>query len=112
LALTRRVAFKTALQKGGRIQIPRHIRWEFKLEPSQILQVSVLFNRRWVTREQFYGRMGKDGRITIPKTICGLLEAFYGGEDAAGAVLDVTLGLLKIQGTQKKTNSRRNAGGK
>ena len=68
MPLTEKVEFKTVLQKGNRIQIPRKIRWRFKMEPDQLLKVGVhpinIFSASW---QSFYASMNKDGRITIPK---------------------------------------------
>ncbi len=66
MPLTRSVSFKAAIGNANRIQIPTLIRWEFKLEPTQLLKITVrLFNRG--IQETFYTKMNKDGRITIPK---------------------------------------------
>jgi hypothetical protein len=35
LPLTERVEFKAVLQKGNRVQIPKLVRWRFKLETDQ-----------------------------------------------------------------------------
>jgi len=85
------VEFKTALQRGNRIQIPRLLRWEFKMENSQVLQLTVHIEGQWSSEERFYGQMGKDGRITIPKLTCSLLKALYGEQDITGAILEVEL---------------------
>ncbi|MDI6846963.1 MAG: hypothetical protein QMD13_09455 [Candidatus Bathyarchaeia archaeon] len=74
LPLTRSVSFKAVLQKGNRIQIPRLIRWQFKLEPEQVLKVEVAPEGAIGIREEFFARMNKDGRIKIPKLILELLE--------------------------------------
>jgi len=67
LPLTQVVEFKTRLQKGNRIQVPRLIRWQFKLEPDQVLKIEISSASCFVMgRETFYGQMNKDGRITIP----------------------------------------------
>jgi hypothetical protein len=39
--LTEAVSFKVRLQRGNRVQVPRPIRWRFKLETSQVLRVNV-----------------------------------------------------------------------
>ena len=66
MPLTHSVSFKAVIGKGNRIQIPTLIRWEFKLEPTQLLTVNIrLFGR--INDETFYTKMNKDGRITIPK---------------------------------------------
>lgn len=89
MPLTEIVSFKAVLQKGNRVQVPKLIRWQFKMEPTQVLKVSVTavdFYSGWQT---FYARMGKDGRIVIPKLTMTLLR----GEkpSLAGYVMEVTL---------------------
>jgi hypothetical protein len=39
--LTGSVSFKAVLQKGNRVQVPKLVRWKFKLEQDQVLKVSV-----------------------------------------------------------------------
>jgi hypothetical protein len=39
--LTERVSFKAVLQKGNRVQVPKLVRWRFKLETSQVLKATV-----------------------------------------------------------------------
>jgi len=88
LPLTRQVSFKAALQRGNRIQVPKLIRWQFKLEPQQVLKVNV--QTASLHEEEFYAKMGGDGRIAIPKLTLKLLQ----GEDEeslVGSVLEVEL---------------------
>ena len=66
MPLTRSVSFKAVIGKGNRIQIPTLIRWEFKLEPTQLLTISVRHFSPLI-QETFFAKMNKDGRITIPK---------------------------------------------
>ena len=73
MPLTESVSFKAILQKGDRIQIPRLLRWQFKLEPTQILEIQVTLEGSF-NEEEFLGRMNNDGRITIPKLIMNLLK--------------------------------------
>ena len=73
MPLTEKVEFTTQLQLGNRIQVPRLIRWQYKLEPSQVLKISVHTTRILVFRT-FYGTMRKDGRITIPKLTLKLMN--------------------------------------
>ena len=75
LPLTEKVGFKTPLQRGGRVQIPKILRWRYKLERWQIFYVTVdLENRMMVYRPQYFlAQMSKDGRITIPKVIQQIL---------------------------------------
>ena len=40
LPLTQRVSFKTVLQKQNRLQVPKPVRWQHKLESSEVLRVT------------------------------------------------------------------------
>ena len=66
MPLTETVTFTTSLQKGNRIQLPRLVRWEYKLEPNQVLKVTVSPTFSWAP-EIFLAKMTRDGRLTIPK---------------------------------------------
>ena len=87
--LTEKVSFKTVLQRGNRIQVPRLVRWRFKMDSEQVLKVGVAAVDLWTGWQSFYARMGRDGRITVPKLTRELLQ----GEKRklAGYILDVTL---------------------
>ena len=88
LPLSEKIGFKTELQKGNRVQIPKKVRWRFKMDTEQLLKVTVnavnTYTGGW---QSFYAKMGKDGRITIPK-----LQRFLLLEDEyARYVMDVIL---------------------
>ena len=87
LPLTRTVGFRAMLQRGNRVQVPKLVRWE----PSQVLRISVSRVSIYGHSEYFFGRMNKDGRITIPKLTVGLLEDMFEGESLVGKVLEVHL---------------------
>lgn len=87
--MTENVSFKAKVQKGNRIQIPRLIRWQFKLEPTQVLRVKVQPVGAVAVREEFFAKMSRDGRITIPKLIVDLLKDEE--ETLVGYALDVDL---------------------
>ena len=90
MPLTQKVTFKTLLQKGNRVQVPRLIRWQFKMETDQVLKVGVSRLGFWRPVQFFYAKMGKDGRIHIPE----LVLAFFQDEkkqSLAGSVFEVTL---------------------
>lgn len=74
LPLTESILFKTRLQKGNRVQVPKLIRWQFKMETDQVLKVGVAVNNPWTGWQFFYAKMGKDGRILIPKLTVSLLQ--------------------------------------
>ena len=88
MPLTESVSFKAVLQKGNRVQIPRLVRWQFKLEPTQILNIQVE-SANLFCEEEFLGRMNKDGRITIPRLVINLLKEEE--ETMEGHILKVTL---------------------
>ncbi len=86
------VKFKVVLQRGDRFQLPRVVRWRFKLECDQVLKVTLMVVGGFGVWESFYARMDKSGRITIPKLTRQLLQSGARGEQGlAGAVLEVRL---------------------
>lgn len=90
MPLTNGVSFNAKLQKGDRIQIPRLIRWQYKLESNQILNVKV--SGRLFVREQFLAKMSRDGRLTIPGVSARLLREELGRERRLeDYILEVTL---------------------
>jgi hypothetical protein len=74
------VSFKCALQKGNRVQVPKLLRWQFKLETTQVLKVTVNVSGSFGNSESFYARMSKDGRITVPWLAFNLLQKRTTGE--------------------------------
>lgn len=90
--MTEKVEFKAELQKGNRIQIPRLIRWQFKLEPAQVLKVKVEPVEAIMVREEFFARMSRDGRITIPKLLIKILKGdLEEKKSLVGYAFEVTL---------------------
>ncbi len=89
MPLTRKVTFQGVLEKNNNIQVPKLIRWQFKMEPEQILKVGINaldLGRGW---QFFYVKMMKDGRIHIPRTPLLVLQ----GEKAniSGCLIEITL---------------------
>jgi hypothetical protein len=92
LPLSGRVEFKALLQRGNRVQVPRLVRWQFKLEPAQVLKVTVTVKMEYSSKsESFYAKMSGDGRITMPLLIIGLLEKQAGVKSLVGEVLGVEI---------------------
>jgi bifunctional DNA-binding transcriptional regulator/antitoxin component of YhaV-PrlF toxin-antitoxin module len=89
LPLVEKVVFRAMLQRGNRVQIPRLMRWRFKLEQVQILKVTVHCLNLWSFHQTFYARMGKDGRIVIPKLIIVLMK--NDKPSIEGYIIEVTL---------------------
>lgn len=74
MPLTEKVTFTTKLQSAKTVQIPKLVRWRFKMEGDQPLKVGVNFldlHKGW---QFFYAKMRKDGRISIPKLALSLFE--------------------------------------
>jgi hypothetical protein len=89
MPLTEKVSFKAVLQKGNRVQVPRLIRWQFKMDSAQVLKVSVTAVNVYTGWQIFYAKMGKNGRLTVPRLQRELLK---GGEQSlVGYVMEVTL---------------------
>jgi bifunctional DNA-binding transcriptional regulator/antitoxin component of YhaV-PrlF toxin-antitoxin module len=90
--LTETVNFKTVLQRGNRIQLPKLVRWRYKLESDQVLKVTVTAVNSFAGWETFCAMMDKSGRITIPKLTLKLLqEGTHEKQSLTGAVMEVRL---------------------
>ena len=87
LPLSRRVNFKTTLKRANLFQVSKINRRQLKLEPDQVLRVGIGgLGGGW---EFFYARMGKDGRIFIPKAV--LFAAHGKEENLVGLLVEITL---------------------
>jgi DNA-binding transcriptional regulator/RsmH inhibitor MraZ len=73
MPLTVRVNFVTVLEKGNRLQVPKLIRWQFKMEHPQVLSVRVSLKRLLGVNDCFYAKMDKQGRILVPKLTLALV---------------------------------------
>ena len=82
------MSFKVRVQRGRRVQIPRVVRWRFRLEPGEVFFVTVWFGFR---SEDFYAAMTRDGRIRIPRVIEQELLKGRGVESLEGCTVQVTL---------------------
>jgi bifunctional DNA-binding transcriptional regulator/antitoxin component of YhaV-PrlF toxin-antitoxin module len=90
VVLTERVCFKTVFQKGNRVQVPKLVRWRFKLDSKQMLEVTLKVVGSFKGHQSFYCRMGKDGRINVPAIQRELLK--HENEDSLDHhIIDVTL---------------------
>ena len=78
------------LQKGNRVQVPKLVRWQFKMETEQVLKVSVSVINLWTGGQFFYAKMGKDGRILLPKLQLELMQSSR-ETNLTGYVIEVTL---------------------
>ena len=62
------------MRKNSRLRIPRVIRVQFKLEPTQMLEVTITFALGLGAKETFFGKMRKDGYITVPPINVAILK--------------------------------------
>ncbi|MGZ4851206.1 MAG: hypothetical protein ACXV2C_07495, partial [Candidatus Bathyarchaeia archaeon] len=60
------------LQKGNKIQVQELIRWQFKAETNQMLNVGLNDLNTQSGWQFFFAEMSKDGRIRIPLLIIRL----------------------------------------
>jgi hypothetical protein len=90
MPLIAKVSFETVLEKGNRLQIPKLILWQFKMEQNQVLKVSVSPKQIWCGYKSFYAKMDKQGRILIPKLTLALM-ANKENPNLEGYVFDVIL---------------------
>jgi len=58
--------FHARVQAGNKVQIPVLIRWKNKLEPGEVFHMEINKVDEYKS-EKFYVRLGKDGRVVIPK---------------------------------------------
>ena len=73
MPLTTRVSFKVQMQNQNRFQIPKIVRWEYKIEPTQTLNVTLrTFDIGF--EESFLAKMLPDGRITVPRIVIAQLQ--------------------------------------
>ncbi len=56
------------------MRIPRLYRWQYKLETSQVLKVTVNIVGFWNYQEVFLTKMRKDGHLSIPKSVLSRLR--------------------------------------
>ncbi len=88
LPLTNSVTFKTRLQKQNRFTVPKLLRWKYKMEPTEVLKVTVHVIGSMCVSESYVTKMLKEGRIIIPKFTIALLHQDAGIEIQA---IEVTL---------------------
>jgi len=88
--LTQNVTFQGVLEKGNRVQIPKLILWQFKIETDQVLKVGVNARESYRGWQFFYAKMDKQGRILVPKLTLSVM-AREENQIFVGQVLEVIL---------------------
>lgn len=90
MPLTDRVSFEAVAQSSNMFQVPRLIRWQYKLEPDQVLKVTISDKNAPAQGLHFYlAKTTKAGRIRIPKLLVRTFKT--DSPNLAGHLLHVTL---------------------
>ena len=91
MPLTEFITFKTKLERYNRIIVPRHSRWQYKIEPRELLKTNIrVFGSQNYEEETFLAKMNSDGRLTIPKLTMEILTQRE-EKNLTGAILEVTI---------------------
>ena len=70
--------------------MPKLVRWQFKMDTEQVLKVTVSALNVWGSTQVFYGKMGRDGRILLPKLQLELMRSSR-ETSLVGCVMEVSL---------------------
>jgi bifunctional DNA-binding transcriptional regulator/antitoxin component of YhaV-PrlF toxin-antitoxin module len=91
MPLTKQETFKAKLQRHNRLAVPMLLRWRYKMEPGELLKVTVkLLEPESYGEEEFLAKTSTDGRLTIPKLTMKILER-QEEKSLAGAIFEVTI---------------------
>jgi len=91
MPLTEQETFKAKLQRHNRLAVPTLLRWRYKMEPGELLKVTVKpLEPEGFREEEFLAKMAIDGRLTIPKLTMKILERDE-EKSLAGAIFEVTI---------------------
>ena len=74
--------FKAKLSMKNQFSVPRPLRWRYKMEAGEVLQVSVrVFDSDNYEEEEFFAKMSQDGRVTVPKLTMDVMRLREGKKD-------------------------------
>jgi bifunctional DNA-binding transcriptional regulator/antitoxin component of YhaV-PrlF toxin-antitoxin module len=91
MPLTELATFKAKLTRKYQVQVPRLVRWRYKMEPAELLKVNVApYGSESYQEEMFLAKMARDGRLTVPKLTLEVLK-LREEKDLAGTILEVTI---------------------
>ncbi len=91
MPLTKQETFKAKLQRYNRLAVPTLLRWRYKMEPGELLKVTVKpLDPESYGEEEFLAKTAVDGRLTVPKLTMKILER-DGEKSLAGAIFEVTI---------------------
>ena len=89
MPLTQKITLRMAIQKECRLQIPRVVRSEFKIERGQVLKVSINALNLGKGWQIFYARVLNEGRLTISKIVVSQLQSEI--ENLTGRIFEIIL---------------------
>jgi len=91
MPLTKQETFKAKLQRHNRLAVPTLLRWRYKMEPGELLRVTVkTLEPESYGEEEFLAKTAVDGRLTLPKLTMKILER-DGEKSLAGTIFEVTI---------------------
>ncbi len=91
MPLTKQETFKAKLQRYNRLAVPTLLRWRYKMEPGELLKVTVKpLDPESYGEEEFLAKTAVDGRLTVPKLTMKILEQEE-EKSLAGAIFEVTI---------------------
>ncbi|MGA2385808.1 MAG: hypothetical protein ABSG33_04660 [Candidatus Bathyarchaeia archaeon] len=91
MPLTESATFKTKMQRHNRITVPKLLRWRYKIEPTQLLKVTLKpLSPESYSEEEFLAKMAADGRLTVPKLTMEILQK-QEEKDLTGCIFEVTI---------------------
>ncbi len=67
LPLSEEVDFSVVVQARCRIYFPSVVRWQYKLDCSEVFMVYLVLADPFEGEVSFLGRLSRDGRLTIPE---------------------------------------------
>jgi hypothetical protein len=100
LPLSHQVDFDATVKARCRVYVPGVVRGEFKLENGEVFLVEVYFSDPFDGSVVFHGRMGRDGRLTIPEaSVDSLLrqaKSSLGSFSSEAAAAELDKGLVGL----------------
>ena len=91
MPLNEQATFKTKLQRHNRLTVPKLLRWRYKIEPTQLLKVTLKpLSPESYSEEEFLAKMAADGRLTVPKLTMEILQK-QEEKDLTGSIFEVTI---------------------
>ncbi len=82
MPLTEEVDFSVVVQARSRIYLPSVVRWQYKLDSNEVFMINLVLADPIEGEVSFLGRLGRDGRLTIPEVY--VISLLRQAKDALG----------------------------